>query len=95
MKIKDIKDAIYQQVKNCEDRELLLDALVKLIPDPPNISSSNYYVEEPETKYDKTSAVPQAHYKLLQEDWELFKKGEIKAKPLEEVMSRLRQKYHS
>lgn len=92
MEIKDIKDAIYQQVKNCEDRELLLDALVKLIPDPPNISSSNF-VEEPETDYEKTSAMPKAHYKLLKEDWELFKKGEIKEKPLEEVMSKLRKKY--
>jgi len=94
MEIKDIKDAIYQQVKNCEDRELLLDALVKLIPDPPNISSGNF-VEEPETKYEKTSAAPKEHYDLLRKDWVLFKKGEIETKPLEEVMSRLRKKYRS
>ena len=94
METKDIKDAIYQQVKNCEDRELLLDALVKLIPDSPNISSSNF-VEEPETEYEKTSAVPKEHYDLLKKDWGLFKKDEIKAKPLKEVMSRLRKKYCS
>ncbi|HEA30376.1 MAG TPA: hypothetical protein ENH91_10340 [Leeuwenhoekiella sp.] len=94
MKINDIKDAIREQLNSCNDREQLLDALVKLIPDPQR-SVSTTYAEEPETKYGNIVAVPEAHYKLLKEDWELFKKGKIKAKPLEEVMSRLSQKHQS
>ena len=92
--INEIKRSIREQLKNCEDQRLLLDILVKLAPHPPNLSGINY-VSEPKTAYGSVSSVPQVHHELLKKDRELFKNGEIEAKPMKELMSRLRQKYDS
>lgn len=91
MEINDIKDGIREQLESCEDRELLLDVLVKLIP----FSSSSYkneYVKEPEVKYQSISGspVPKEHYDLLVEDRKKLLKGEIKGKPWGEVYKRLK-----
>lgn len=91
MEINEIKDAIREQLNICNDREQLLDALVKLIPDPP-YSGNNMYADEPETGYGSTSFVPKAHYKLLLDDRKKLLKGKINGKLWGDVFERLSAK---
>ncbi|WP_031426901.1 hypothetical protein [Flavimarina sp. Hel_I_48] len=91
MEINEIKQAIREQLNTCDDRDKLLDVLVKLIPDSP-YSEDNMYAEEPETEYKSSSAVPKAHYKLLLEDRKKLLKGELQGKPWSEVFKRLKDR---
>ncbi|MBT0607265.1 hypothetical protein [Aequorivita echinoideorum] len=94
MKNEDLKKALLEEIENCENNDLLLEALLVLLGPSP---SSRTYIEakEAEANYETqhTSIVPQAHWDLLKEQSEKLANGEISATPWEEFEVALRKKY--
>lgn len=78
MTIEELKKAIVEESEQCSNKDLLLDVLLKFYS-----QTENSFVQEEGAFYKngKVSSVPESHYKLLQEDWEKYKSGEIKATP--------------
>lgn len=85
MHIEELKKAILEELKQCADKDLLLDVLLKFY------SQAHNLVKEEEVSYKNSqlAAVPESHYKLLREDWEKYKSGELEATLWEDFEKKL------
>lgn len=78
MENEELKKALISEIKDCENNDLLMEALLLLIGPPPN--TYNYSeVNETETNYETqhSSPVPQEYWNLLKEQSEKLARGEI------------------
>lgn len=90
MKNEDLKKALISEIENCQNNDLLLEALLLLVGPP---TSQHVYskLEETETEYKKgfISPVPQEHYDLLKAELEDYLKGNASAISWEEFKKEL------
>ncbi|MBK5213125.1 MAG: hypothetical protein JJE55_05635 [Flavobacteriaceae bacterium] len=94
MKNEDLKKALISEIENCQNNDLLLEALLLLIGPPP--SSHKYAkVNEAETGYETQykSPVPQEHWDLLKEQSEKLERGEITGIPWAVFEAEMRKKH--
>tara|TARA_R110000772_G_scaffold203861_1_gene313983 strand:- start:234 stop:524 length:291 start_codon:yes stop_codon:yes gene_type:complete len=94
MNNEDLKKALISEIENCQNNDLLLEALLLLMGTPP----SQYdfpTVSEAETGYKKEyiSPVPLQHWDLLKAQTEKLERGEISGIPWEVLEAEMRKKY--
>lgn len=85
--MENLKKSIINYIENCEDEAFLAEVLLML-------ENKEGGVQEPEIIYrtNEDYQIPEEHYKLLEEDMEKLKRGELKTYTLEEVKENARKK---
>ncbi|CAM3352674.1 hypothetical protein [Aequorivita lipolytica] len=94
MNNEELKKTLISEIENCQNNDLLLEALLLLIGPPP---SQHQYSEVKEAEMDyKTewvSPVPKGHWDLLKKQSEKLAKGEISGVTWEQIEAELKRKY--
>ncbi len=81
-----LKKSLMEHIKSCEDEKFLAEVFLMF--------ENKGGVNEPEIVYhtNEDYQVPEEHYKLLEEDMEKLKRGELKTYTCEEVKENVRKK---
>ncbi|MGB5942278.1 MAG: hypothetical protein WBG71_05305 [Leeuwenhoekiella sp.] len=92
MEIEALKKAIMKELENCTDGDLLWTVYLDLLG-PPRTSMENKVKEEQgDYSIANYAQVPQEHYNLLEKDWEMFQRGELKTYSLKEIRVKMAKK---
>ncbi|HEA30385.1 MAG TPA: hypothetical protein ENH91_10385 [Leeuwenhoekiella sp.] len=94
MNTEELKKAISQELKNCDNKNLLFDILLKFHPNSKLEGTENYVSESRDVYALKNDfQLPDWKFKEIQEDRKKLKRGELQLLDWEDVEVNIKQQY--